>query len=113
VVFPRGERECEVIFDYFLEEEFIQNDLIDDSGEEQEEGPNTTNIDTHTHASTESTTQKERQATNKPTLSSFIHTSLLASDKVQEEDTYLCENVQLGLESGEWRHIYTHTHTHT
>lgn len=29
----------------------------------------------------------------------FIAESLEASDLVQQEDTYLCENVQIGLES--------------
>jgi len=33
-------------------------------------------------------------------LRTYVEESLIASDEVQREDTYLCENVQAGLESG-------------
>jgi len=32
-------------------------------------------------------------------MTSFINSSLESSDVVQEEDMFLCENVQIGLES--------------
>ena len=66
MVFPIGPRECEIVFDYFLEEGFIEKELGGWVGGK---------------------------------LAAYVEESLAASDEVQQEDTYLCENVQIGLES--------------
>ena len=69
-IVPLGDRECNVIFDYYLDVEgALEHSKVADS---------------------------EKDAW----LSRFISDSLHVSDKVQREDEYLCESVQEGLESG-------------
>jgi len=70
LLFPLSQNTCEIVFDYFLEEKFIEEQSLG-GGEGGREGG----------------------------LERFVRESLEASDEVQREDTYLCENVQIGLES--------------
>ena len=68
LLFPLSHNTSEIVFDYFLEEAFIERL---EGGEGGREGG----------------------------LERFVRESLEASDEVQREDVYLCENVQIGLES--------------
>ncbi|XP_077868445.1 uncharacterized protein LOC100373430 [Saccoglossus kowalevskii] len=62
VALPLTHNTCMIVFDYFLEEDYIQQKSEED-------------------------------------LQNILDTSFTASDKVQQEDIFLCEGVQRGLES--------------
>jgi choline monooxygenase len=93
LLFPLSHNTCEVVFDYFLEEDFIEARGLE--GGREEEGGREGGLEGGRVVEGGNGGEGGREGG----LERFVRESLEASDEVQREDTYLCENVQIGLES--------------